>query len=357
MKNSETKSYRVVGLMSGTSLDGLDIAYCLFWEENNKWRFKIPVAHTYDYPQIWKSRLRSAVSMSGQELVQLNNEYGRYLGELANTFILDNSLHPDLIASHGHTVFHQPEAGLTFQIGSGAEITAVTGITVVCDFRSQDVALGGQGAPLVPIGDKMLFGEFDFCLNLGGFSNISFEEDDVRKAFDICPVNIALNYLSQKLGVEFDKDGALASSGTFCSNLFNALNDLPFYAVEGPKSLGWEWLQAQFLPLLDDDNSPVKDKLRTTIEHIAYQISLKTNKISDGKILVTGGGAFNKFLINRIGDLNNNTLIIPEDKIINFKEALIFAFLGLLRYLNKPNCLASVTAATTDHSSGAIYSL
>jgi anhydro-N-acetylmuramic acid kinase len=151
MKNSETKSYRVVGLMSGTSLDGLDIAYCLFWEENNKWRFKIPVAHTYDYPQIWKSRLRSAVSMSGQELVQLNNEYGRYLGELANTFILDNSLHPDLIASHGHTVFHQPEAGLTFQIGSGAEITAVTGITVVCDFRSQDVALGGQGAPLVPI--------------------------------------------------------------------------------------------------------------------------------------------------------------------------------------------------------------
>lgn len=355
MTTNGAVEYKVIGLMSGTSLDGLDVAYCTFREVDGRWRFDIPIAKTFHYTEEWKSRLRSAFTMDGLALAQLNSEFGKFIGRLTRDFIREHNLKPDLIASHGHTVFHSPEAGLTLQIGSGAEIAAQTGITTVCDFRSQDVALGGQGAPLVPIGDQLLFGDYDFCLNLGGFSNVSFNQNGVRVAFDICPVNIALNHMSQSIGFEYDRGGKVASEGIFRQELFSALNGLVFYSLAGPKSLGREWFENEFLPILKGSAFTVQDQLRTVVEHIAYQIALKTNSIPGGGMLVTGGGAKNNFLIERMKELAGQSLIIPNENIVDFKEALIFAFLGLLRFLGRNNTLATVTGAPGDHSSGAIY--
>jgi anhydro-N-acetylmuramic acid kinase len=347
------EKYNVVGLMSGTSLDGVDIAFCEFSRSDGDWNFKILTGTTLPYPPAWKKRLSEAQHLSGEALAMLHVEYGNYLGKLIDRFINDLDIQPDLISSHGHTVFHRPEAGLTLQIGSGAEIAAKTGITVACDFRPQDVALGGQGAPLVPIGDQLLFAGFDACLNIGGFSNISFIENGTRKAFDICPANFVLNKLAQDEGYEFDENGNLSASGKLQQEMLSALNAIEFYCQPPPKSLGREWMEKVFFPVLEKFDLPVRDQLRTVVEHIAIQISLQTQK--PGKMLVTGGGAKNTFLMERISALSNQTIIVPDPEIIDFKEALIFAFLGLLRFLNLPNCLASVTGAAHDHSSGAVF--
>lgn len=353
MLHFQSKTYSVVGMMSGTSLDGVDIASCEFENIDNKWSFRISVCSTIPYPAAWKLRLSGAQTLSGEALAMLNVDYGKYLGHLVFNFIQQHSLQPDIIASHGHTVFHRPEAGLTLQIGSGAEIAAKTRITVVCDFRPQDVALGGQGAPLVPIGDQLLFADFDACLNIGGFSNISFDENDTRKAFDICPANFVLNKLAQAEGHEFDENGNLSASGKIHQELLSALNAIEFYLQPPPKSLGREWMEKVFFPVLEKFDLPVRDQLRTVVEHIAMQISKQTQ--NPGKLLVTGGGAKNSFLMERISAHSNQTIIIPDPKIVDFKEALVFAFLGLLRFLNLPNCLASVTGAAHDHSSGAVF--
>jgi len=353
MLNSQSKKYSVVGMMSGTSLDGVDIAGCEFENIDNKWRFRISVCSTIPYPDAWKLRLSGAQNLSGEALAMLNVEYGKYLGQLVFNFMQQHTLRPDLIASHGHTVFHRPEAGLTLQIGSGAEIAATTGAAVVCDFRSQDVALGGQGAPLVPIGDQLLFAGFEACLNIGGFSNISFDENGKRRAFDICPANFILNKLAQDDGFEFDENGYLSASGDLHQEMLNALNGIEFYLQPPPKSLGREWMEKVFFPVLEKFDLPIRDQLRTVVEHIAMQISQQTPV--SGKLLVTGGGAKNTFLMERISALSKQTVIIPEPEIVDFKEALVFAFLGLLRMLNLPNCLASVTGATHDHSSGAVF--
>jgi len=341
--------------MSGTSLDGVDIAHCTFTLSKTRWSFNLNCAGTFPYPDEWKRKLAGAQGLSSEELALLNVNYGKYLGRLTNCFIRDENLTAGLVASHGHTVFHRPEAGLTLQIGSGAEIAAQTGITTVSDFRSQDVALGGQGAPLAPVGDMLLFDEYDFCLNLGGFSNISFEESGLRKAFDICPVNIILNRLAQANGFEYDEDGKTAASGHVNNSLLAALNSLGFYQKPAPKSLGREWLEDVFMPVLDQFDIGTEDQLRTVVEHIAEQIYSILKLQPEGKMLVTGGGAKNRFLVSRISQLTRQTIALPDEKIIDFKEAIIFGFLGLLRILGRVNCLASVTGARHDHSSGAVY--
>jgi len=348
--------YNLIGIMSGTSLDGVDIASCRFTELNGIWEYSIDRAETIKYSNTWKERLKKQKEISAIDLVQLHTEYGRLLGNMAKKFIEKYSLAPDFIASHGHTLFHQPSKQFTFQIGSGAEIAAVTEKKVICDFRTTDVALGGQGAPLVPIGDELLFGEYDYCLNLGGFANISYKEGNKRIAFDICPVNIMLNQLSNKLGHEFDKDGLLAASGNIDKTLLDKLNRLDYYSNKPPKSLGAEWLEEQFLPLMVASPPSIPDQLRTVVEHIAQQIVASVNTKPKARILITGGGAFNRFLINQIrkkaGCLQT---IIPEENIVNYKEALIFAFLGLLRMIERPNCIKSVTGASIDNIGGAVY--
>ena len=346
--------YRVIGLMSGTSLDGLDIAYCTFKHEKNKWHYSIKHAVTIKYDNAWLKKIKAAHGLSSQKLLLLHNEFGKYLGTCVKQFIKEHDINKiDLVASHGHTIFHQPDKHFTFQLWHVAAIAAECGLPVVSDFRSLDVLLGGQGAPLVPIGDKLLFPEYDFCLNLGGFANVSYQHKKERVAFDICPVNIALNYLAGLLNKEYDKSGAIAASGNVDSKLLAKLDSLSYYKLAFPKSLGREWLEEEFLPLLNGSKISVQDKLATVTEHIAVQIA-KVLK-GKGKVLVTGGGAFNTYLIKRIGSKTNVKLILTDKILINYKEALVFALLGVLRWRGEVNCLKSVTGAKRNNSGGSIY--
>lgn len=341
-----------IGLMSGTSLDGVDIVYVKF--ENDFKKNEIIHCKTYDYDPSWKKKLQQAFFLKTDELNKLDLVYGQFLGNKVSEFLKDYDIkNVDFIASHGHTIFHEPDKGITLQIGNGQEIANVTGFKVVCDFRSQDVALGGQGAPLVPIGDELLFSEYDYCINLGGFANVSFKEDDKRIAFDISPVNIVINFYANKLGLAFDKNGEIASRGTLNTRLLNELNALAYYKEKAPKSLGIEWVNEQVFPIINNLETNISNILRTFVEHVAVQITnnLKTNKT----VLFTGGGVFNSFLINRIKEISSNIVVIPNREIIDFKEAYIFAFLGLLRLQGKNNCLCSVTGASKDHSSGVIF--
>lgn len=342
-----------IGLMSGTSLDGLDLVYVKF-NKDRYTDFEILRSATIPYSEKWKTILQNAIQYSAEELVDLDMRYGDFLADRVLDFVTINSITKiDFIASHGHTVFHQPEKGCTLQVGNGQVIATRTKQKVVCDFRTQDVKMGGQGAPLVPIGDELLFSKYEYCINLGGFSNVSFRQNTFRIAFDICPVNIVLNFYVSKLGKEFDDKGALASKGLINEKLLQKLNELDFYKKQPPKSLGLEWVQEQVFPLIDEMETDVQVILRTFVEHIAIQISKIIQANSD--VLFTGGGVFNSFLMHRIQILSSNTVQNIPEELVNYKEALIFSFLGLLRVQNEVNCLKSVTGASHDHSSGVIF--
>jgi len=349
------KSYKVIGLMSGTSLDGLDIAYCVFTENKGKWKFNIEVAETISYNEGWKKVLTIEFNKSPLRLFTVHRLYGNYLGSQVTEFIKKHKLSPDFIASHGHTLFHQPKSKLTFQLGNGAEIAANCGLTVVCDFRSTDIALGGQGAPLVPVGDKYLFNNYNYRLNLGGIANISFEKKSKMLAFDICPCNIPLNTLAAKFKKTYDDKGKIAASGKLDNTLLSKLNKLDYFSLKAPKSLGKEWVNKSFMRIVDKSDIPYKDKIRTICEHIAMQISAAAPYKKGETLLVTGGGAYNTFLMERIKALCPAKIIIPDNKTVEFKEALIFAFLGVLRMRGEINCLSSVTGARKDSVGGAVY--
>jgi len=352
MKNS----YKyIIGVMSGTSLDGIDIAYVKINNANN-YTFEILNATTISYTNEWKSTLKEGFHLTGEELTKLDAEYGIFLGGIIQNFIQENKITTiDFIASHGHTIYHNPAKNYTLQIGNGPYITSITGIKTICDFRSQDIALGGQGAPLVPIGDQLLFSEYDYCINLGGFSNISMNENNQRIAYDICPVNIVLNHYVTSLNIEYDDKGTIASTGNIHKKLLEELNSLPFYNAIKPKSLGYEFIVETIFPIIDTYKLEIKDILRTFVEHVAIQIARKVASNPSKNILVAGGGAYNTFLIERMQWYTKTKLIIPNDTIINYKEALVFALLGFLKDEGKNNCLKSVTGASKDHSSGIVY--
>jgi anhydro-N-acetylmuramic acid kinase len=353
MSNSNT--YHVIGLMSGTSLDGLDIAYCVFDLEHAKWTYQIKEACTVSYPDDLSKRLVESTKLSGLQLSLLDIELGSWMGAATNTFIKKHNISADLISSHGHTVFHQPEKGLTLQIGSGYELLNGCGVTVINDFRSKDVSLGGNGAPLVPIGDQLLFGQYAGCLNLGGIANISSRDKEEMTAYDIVPVNMILNNLAQQVGQVYDQNGDLARTGVVNEKLLKQLNSLPYYQLQSPKSLGYEWVVNNINPLLSAANLSVADQLATCIAHIAFQLA---KHLPQGQTLVTGGGAYNAFLIEclKASVQQSQKLIFPDVRIIEFKEALIFAFLGVLKSRNEVNCLKSVTGALEDNIGGIIYS-
>ncbi len=464
------RTFTAVGVMSGTSVDGLDMALCRFTRveqlhgdagagsarvekdpyagagsassDNNpvsgpQWHFEILKTKTLSYSGTsWPERLAGAETADGYTLAQVHRDFGRFTGEAVKEFLAEGPLDTtdqagpasprvDLIASHGHTIFHRPEKQITLQIGDGAEIAAVTGITAVSDFRRLDVALGGQGAPLVPIGDELLFGQYGYCLNLGGFANVSFRESGKRIAFDICPVNIVLNRLARQLGMEYDKDGAAAASGEVDRQLLAALEGLDFYRLDGPRSLGKEWVDEVFMPVVDASDASVEDKLRTVCEHVALRIAdviaakpphpdiideersagdttqspggsagtsgdttqspgdttqspggsagtsgrdklpgsdkpdeefLDQGATGAETLLVTGGGAKNVFLRGLISERASPVYtVIPDERLVDFKEAVVFAFLGVLRMRNEINCLAAVTGARQDCSGGIVH--
>ena len=350
----DTTTLYTIGLMSGTSLDGLDIAYCHF-RYSDKWNFELLASHTYPYPTEWKEKLSRLEQKSAWEYAKANVDLGHYFGRKVNEFKQQYGVEKlDFVSSHGHTIFHRPDIGITTQIGDLDSIAAETGHLVVGNFRTFDVALGGQGAPLVPIGDKLLFADHDGCLNLGGFSNISFNNDGKRIAFDISPCNMILNLLANQIGMNYDRDGLVARGGTRVEDLFAKLNSLEYYSRKAPKSLGKEWLVEELLPLIPS-HIPTADLLRTTTEHIGYQIAkvINTEKLSN--VMITGGGALNTFLIECISDHCPHTkVVIPSKEVINYKEAIIFAFLGVLRISGTNNCLSSVTGAKANNCGGNI---
>ena len=342
--------------MSGTSLDGLDMAYVRFWGDANCPEYEILQAECVTYENDWREKLRGSCYLTANGITALDAEYGRYLGVVVRNFAQRHNVidEIDFVASHGHTVFHRPDLGYNLQIGNGAWLHAVSGLKVICDFRTLDIAFGGQGAPLVPIGDKLLFGQYDYCLNIGGFANVSFDDDNGRRiAYDLCPANYCLNRLMRTCGQEYDKDGLVARSGKVNTQLFDALNALTYYHRPAPKSLAQEWVDAQLAPLVEACSDTLENKMATLTEHAAFQISRPFKK--GGSVLVTGGGACNTFLTERISAYRDFSLIKPASAIIDFKEALVFAFLGLRRASGLPNCLKTVTGASCDSASGQMY--
>lgn len=351
--------YYAIGLMSGSSLDGLDICYVRFQNYDFRFEYEIIQADCIQYTNEFRERLRNAPNLSAFEFTKLDTELGKYFGQLTNDFIQQNKIDRlDFICSHGQTIFHQPNLGFTTQIGCGAQIAAQTNCKVICDLRTSDVANAGQGAPIVPIAERYLFSEYKVFLNIGGIANIAFHEDGKIIAYDISAANTLLNYFAKQKGLDYDKDGNLARSGNIILPLLDELNDISFCKQAAPKSLGTEHIVNDWLPLFDKYENTIEDKLVTTVEHIAVQVAkaIKSeNRNLNSEILITGGGALNGFLVERIQHHTNIKVEVPDVLTIQYKEALAMAFIGLLRVLEIPNCLASVTGAKKDVIGGAVY--
>ena len=357
--------YRVIGLMSGSSLDGLDIAFVEFLENSGKWTYEIKKAETIPYDQAWVQQLQSAPELSAKEYLLLHANYGHYTGTLVNQFIDKHRLHyqVQLIASHGHTSFHLPGSGMTAQLGDGAAIAAKTGIITISDLRAMDIAFGGQGAPIVPISEKLLWPEHTLFLNIGGIANVSYAGASGYKAMDSCPANRVLNMLAADEGMHYDEGGALAASGQLHQGLLDALNALDYYKLPAPKSLANQFGTDIVMPLIRSFGLSTADALHTYCEHISIQIanSIKnfkgTEKVAD-KLLVTGGGAFNNYLVQRIQYRLNEfqtTVVVPDVQTVNFKEAIAMALIGTLRWRDEANVLHSVTGASQDSVGGAVW--
>lgn len=345
--------------MSGSSLDGVDIAYCKFTFKEKKWTFDI-INFTTTPLGKWAAILKNATTLNAKELKEVDIKFGTFLGEICKKFIDKNNISKiDLIASHGHTIFHHPELGFTCQIGNGNNIAFETNQTVVSDLRSADIAAGGQGAPIVPIGDFHLFKEHTFCLNIGGIANISYKTENKIKAFDICCANQILNFYAHQKGKEYDENGDFAKKGKINKSLFTALNQLEFYKKPIPKSLDNSFSKLIIETIEKHSSLAIEDKLATYIEHTAFQINLAVKSylknLSDETLFITGGGAFNHFLIERIKANSKLEIIIPPRKIVEYKEAMVMAFMGVLRLRNEINCFASATGASKNTICGAVF--
>ena len=348
------KNYYVLGLMSGTSIDGIDLVYANF-VFNKYWSFKILGSKTYQYNNDWQKILKNLSDKDLDSIKLIDKSYTKLISKYILKFIDDFSIKKiDFISSHGHTALHDPLNSITYQIGNLKDLSAYIGLKVICDFRLQDVKLGGQGAPLVPVGEKYIFPEYDTLINLGGFANITIKSNNNLIAYDICPVNIVFNHLSNLIDLKYDHKGKIALSGKLNIELFNCLQSLDYYKQVSPKSLGVEWVNQIIFPIINSFSEiPLEDLLNTFSKHFASQIA--DNIKSTGKILISGGGAYNDYLIQNIKDLTGSEIIIPNSEIIEYKEALIFGFLGVLKDLNINNCYSSVTGAIKDHSSGNIF--
>ncbi len=356
--------YQVIGLMSGSSLDGLDIAFVTLEEVRGKWSFTVEHAECVAYPEHWIHDLSHAHFMQAADFLRLHTKYGRYLGEKVAEFIdkygMDHRVH--FVVSHGHTVFHEPGNHTTFQMGDGAAIAAVTGIPVINDLRAMDVALGGQGAPIVPIGDRMLFGEYDYLLNIGGIANITAQSDESSIAFDVCPANQILNALAGYLGYGMDEDGRLAESGRLLYEVLEKLNEAPYYDRKAPKSLSNEEALDMVFPALRESTHDNCDLLHTFCVHLAEQVARAVALCpvagAGHGMLVTGGGAFNKFLVAQISEklaALGVQVVVPDPEVVKFKEAIAMALIGTLRWRGETNVLASVTGASRDSVGGCMW--
>jgi anhydro-N-acetylmuramic acid kinase len=356
--------YKVIGLMSGSSLDGLDMVYTLLEETRGAWKFTIQEAECIPYDQKMIAELRHTPQMEVSQFLRLHTRYGRFLGEQVLEFMARHNLahKVDFIATHGHTVFHEPAEHTSFQIGDGASIAAVTGLPVISDLRSLDVALGGQGAPIVPIGDQLLFGGFDYWLNIGGIANITVREKGNLLAFDVCAANQILNTLAEKAGQVMDQGGQMARRGALLGDVLSKINEQAYFQQYPPKSLSNEQARSLSFPYLLESQQNPEDLLRTAVQHIVDQITaavqLFPHQKEKAQLLVTGGGAFNSFLIKELQSAleeHKVEVIVPDETVVKFKEALIMALIGALRWREETNVLSSVTGASKDSVSGALW--
>lgn len=346
---------RAIGVMSGSSLDGLDVALCSFNPSPDGWDFRIEAATTAAFDRNWHERLLYASSASAFDLSRMHRDLGAFIGESVKSFMAKHGP-ADLVASHGHTIFHQPgSAGFTTQIGCGAQIAAITGIPAVVDFRTKDLALGGQGAPLVPLGERLLFRGYEAFVNLGGIANVSFHGRSGVIGFDICTCNQALNALAAEAGKAYDADGVIAATGAVNEELLRQLNALPFLHQPTPRSLGREHFEQDMMPLIMNGVMPLPDRMRTCVEHMAAQIAQHLDRNGAKRVMITGGGAHNGFLLSRLRALTRSNVIVPDALTVDYKEALVFALLGVLRFEQQVNTLSSVTGASRDSIGGAVY--
>lgn len=357
--------YKVIGLMSGSSMDGMDIAYVQLEETRGAWTFEILEATCIPYPQEWQDSLSTADMLTAGSFLKLHTAYGHYIGDVVKAFMdthdLEHKVH--FIASHGHTIFHDPENRTTGQIGDGAAIAAATSLPVISDLRAMDMALGGQGAPIVPVGDQLLFGEYQYWLNLGGIANMSIKTEHGILAFDLCPCNQLLDHFAKRKGLKYDDEGMLAANGTLSKTLFEKLGEIPFYELPGPKSLSNDFSRNEVIPMMESETISEEDALATAVGHIAQQIANNIKRYAGDepeptKLLVSGGGAFNTFLIERLRELlapMNISIDVPDEKVINYKEAIVMALLGALRWREEENVFSSVTGATRNSIGGALW--
>ncbi len=356
--------YRVIGLMSGSSLDGLDIAHVQLEEVRGQWSFHILNSECVPYTDEWTADLRNATGKSVADFLKLHTAYGRYLGEQVQAFMDRYGLehHVHFIASHGHTVFHEPHNATTYQLGDGAAIAAVTGLPVISDLRAMDVAHGGQGAPIVPVGDRLLFGSYDYLLNIGGIANITVQRPEGAVAFDVCPANQVLNALAAREGRTMDEGGAMARQGALLTEVMHHLGTNEYYSRQAPKSLSNEAAMGMILPVLHEGGYSTYDMLHTVTMHIAGKVTDAVRQYPNSKeqatMLVTGGGAFNTYLVEelqrQLAPLHV-AVVIPDASVVLYKEALVMALIGALRWREEVNVLSSVTGATRDSVGGALW--
>ena len=349
----ETNKYSVIGIMSGTSCDGLDLTFCDFWKKNNSWFYKLKYCKSIEYKNPLKNKLIDCYKMNGLELKKLDIELGEFITEMVDKFQNKYKINADLISTHGHTVFHDVKEKISHQIGNPFILYERIKKPVIYNFREMDVITGGQGAPLVPFGDLELFNEYNYCVNIGGILNITENNKENLIAYDICPANIILNYYCRKIGFDYDKDGKISSTGNIDSNILFKLNEIEYYKNKGPKSLDIQKIEKLYFPILMKQKP--RNILQTFIVHMGYQLN-KAIKKNNSKVLLTGGGVFNKNLLKSIEEYNKlgHKYILPNKNLINFKESIIFGFLGLKRYLNKKNIIKSVTGARYSSSSGIV---
>lgn len=357
-------TYFVIGLMSGSSHDGLDICYNhITFISGKKWEYTIEISETIPYPPELKNKLKEAPKLSVPEFLRLDRAFAGFCADKVNEFIKKHDLEHKVffIASHGHTVWHEPEAHVSSQIGDGATIAARTGYTTISDLRNMDIALGGQGAPVVPVADRLLFSDYDFCLNLGGIANLTINSEN-PVAFDICPANQLLDFFAQKQGNEFDAYGKIAEQGHCNEATLNAINSHVFYQQKAPKSLSNSFSETELIPLLEKESEP--NALNTGVRHIAFQIARSLapycKESKEYKMLITGGGAFNSYLLQQIqqelGALNLPVnCVVPDEQIVKYKEALAMSLIGVLRWREEENVFASVTGASRNSIGGAVW--
>lgn len=359
-----TRTLKILGLMSGSSLDGLDLATVEYEIDGDSIRdWKVLYAASYEYPEKWQSKLESAPAASGYKLASLHAETGNFFGDLCLRFIEESGITPDYIASHGHTVMHAPKLSFTLQIGDASHIAVRAGVPTISDFRTADIAAGGQGAPLAPIVEQYLYKGYGMYLNLGGIANISAHGDSGILAWDVCPCNQLLNFSAGRKDLPYDQDGLLARTGSVDQALLGEFRKIIPLPHSNPYSLDNTFILTKFISLLKASFLSVEDQLCTSVEYISDCITKQAKQArnllgTQPTMLITGGSAHNTFLIERLkARLSQHSIeaVVPDDATIDFKEAILMSLCGLLRILQKPNALASVTGASRDTVNGGVY--